>query len=143
MPWNQKRDRLDLAIELGRLDAALEIAKSAKRATCWKQVGDLALMTGHFDVAEQCFTEAKDLSSLFLLYTATSNREGLAKLQSHSEKSGEMNLNFLSSFLLVSQAKTHTCRMTKSPASSASLTPRRSPRPPSSVWHIVRRSCPR
>ena len=56
---------------------------------------------GHFDVAEQCFLEAKDMPSLFLLYTGTTNREGLEKLQGMSARSGEANLNFLSSFLLV------------------------------------------
>jgi len=93
--------KLDLAIELGRLDAALELAKTANKISAWKQVGDLALSSGNFEIAEQCFNEAKDSSSLFLLYTATSNREGLKKLQEMSGKSGEGNLAFLSSFLLV------------------------------------------
>ena len=93
--------KLDLAIELGRLDAALELAKAASKISSWKQVGDLALSTGNFDVAEQCFQEAKDVSSLFLLYTATSNREGLKQLQGISSKAGQANLTFLSSYLLV------------------------------------------
>ncbi len=94
--------KLDLAIELGRLDAALELAKAAAKVSSWKQVGDLALSSGNFEIAEQCFLEAKDLPSLFLLYTATSNREGLKQLQGMSSKSGEANLAFLSSYLLVS-----------------------------------------
>jgi coatomer subunit beta' len=93
--------KLDLAIELGLLKDALAMAKEAKKISCWKQVGDLALSMGFFEDAESCFLEAKDLSSLFLLYTATGNREGLQKLQGMSEQMGEANLNFFSNFLLV------------------------------------------
>jgi len=77
------------------------MAKEAKKISSWKQVGDLALLLGYFEEAEQCFTEAKDISSLFLLYTATGNREGLAKVQTMSSQSCDSNLNFMSSFLLV------------------------------------------
>ena len=77
------------------------MAREAKKISSWKQVGDLAMNLGYFEEAEQCFTEAKDISSLFLLYTATGNREGLQKLQELTTQSGEANLNFLSNFLLV------------------------------------------
>lgn len=93
--------KLDLAVELGKLDSALELAKTSGKVAAWKQVGDLALTMGDFDVAEDCFREAQDLSSLFLLYTSTSNREGLAWIQKASSEKGEANLLFLSSYLLV------------------------------------------
>jgi len=93
--------KLSLAIELALLDDALELAKASGKASSWKQVGDLALTKGYFDVAEKCFKEGKDLSSLFLLYTATSNREGLKELQEIALTEGIMNIAFLSNYLLV------------------------------------------
>jgi hypothetical protein len=77
------------------------MASAAQKVTCWKQVGDLALSLGYFDHAEKCFLEARDLPSLFLLYTATGNRPGLERLQGQAAQTGEANLSFMSSFLLV------------------------------------------
>lgn len=92
--------KLNLAVELGLLKEALELAKTAGKVAYWKQVGDLALTKGYFDIAEKCFQEAKDLSSLFLLYTATSDRDGLKKLQEIASKEGITNLAFLANYLL-------------------------------------------
>jgi coatomer subunit beta' len=94
--------KLDLAVELGKLDAALELAKASGKISAWKQVGDLALHVGSFDAAENCFKEAQDLPSLFLLYTSISNREGLKWIQQAATEKGEANLLFLTSYLLVS-----------------------------------------
>eukprot|EP01022_Parablepharisma_sp_SALTPOND_P018675 TRINITY_DN3091_c0_g1_i1.p1 TRINITY_DN3091_c0_g1~~TRINITY_DN3091_c0_g1_i1.p1 ORF type:complete len:534 (+),score=55.08 TRINITY_DN3091_c0_g1_i1:1008-2609(+) len=129
--------KLDLAIELGRLDAALELARDSGKVASWKQVGDLALSIGHFDVAEQCFQEAKDISSLFLLYTATSNREGLKQLQEMSAKGGEANLAFLSSFLLVLQNNVNHIRTIRTSAQNAWWNLRRSRRLHSSHHHTL------
>jgi len=88
-------------VELGLIKEALDMAKEAKKVASWKQVGDLALTLGYFEEAELCFVEAKDVSSLFLLYTSTDNREGLQKLQTMASQMGESNLNFMSNLLLV------------------------------------------
>lgn len=93
--------KLNLAIELGLLDDALDLAKKSGKTSSWKQVGDLALAKGYFDVAEKCFQEAKDLSSLFLLYTATSNHEGLKSLQETALSEGITNIAFIANYLLV------------------------------------------
>ena len=93
--------KLNLAIELGLMDDALKLAESSNKIAYWKQVGDLALTKGYFDIAEKCFENSNDLSSLFFLYTATSNREGLKKLQEMAGKEGIMNISFLANYLLV------------------------------------------
>ena len=93
--------KLDLAVELGKLDDSLQLAKTAGKIASWKQVGDLALSLGNFDIAENCFKEAQDLPSLFLLYSAISNREGIEEIQKMANDKGEANLMFLSSYLLV------------------------------------------
>lgn len=99
--------KLSLAIELGLLDEALELARQSGKPSSWKQVGDLSLAKGHFDTAEKCFQAAQDLPSLFLLYSATSDRQGLAALQEKALSEGVTNIAFLSNFLLV--AYRHKC----------------------------------
>jgi coatomer subunit beta' len=72
--------RFDLALALGRLDVALELAEAADTEHKWKTVGDTALANWDVKLATRCFEQAKDLGSLLLLYTATANAEGLKKL---------------------------------------------------------------
>lgn len=82
--------RFDLALALGKLPIALEIARSADVEHRWKTVGDAALSSFDIALAEECFVHAKDLGSLLLLYTSTANKKGLRKL---SEQAQEANLN--------------------------------------------------
>ena len=42
--------RFELAVQLGRLDAALEIAGEADSEGKWKQLGELAMSSGKLDV---------------------------------------------------------------------------------------------
>ena len=86
--------RFDLALALGDLSIALDIARSADVEHRWKTVGDAALAGWDIALAEQCFTHAKDLGSLLLLYTSTSNTDGLRKLVPQAEESGLHNVAF-------------------------------------------------
>ena len=86
--------RFDLALALARLDIALEIARSTDVEHRWKTVGDAALSGWDLALAEECFTHSRDLGSLLLLYTATSNGEGLRKLQARAEDAGLHNVAF-------------------------------------------------
>jgi coatomer subunit beta' len=86
--------RFDLALSLGNLPIALEIARTADVDHRWKTVGDAALSGWDIALAEECFTHAKDLGSLLLLYTATSNTEGLVKLAKQAEEATLNNVAF-------------------------------------------------
>ena len=72
--------RFDLALNLNNLPIALEIAREANVEHRWKTVGDAALSAWDVALAEECFSNAKDLGSLLLLYTSTSNDRGLRKV---------------------------------------------------------------
>ncbi|KAI9655862.1 MAG: Coatomer subunit beta' [Trizodia sp. TS-e1964] len=86
--------RFDLALLLGNLTIALEIARSANVEHKWKTVGDAALAAWNLVLAEECFTNAKDLGSLLLLHSSTCNQAGLRELAKQADASGSKNIAF-------------------------------------------------
>ncbi|KAF2763007.1 Coatomer, beta' subunit [Pseudovirgaria hyperparasitica] len=86
--------RFDLALSLQRLDVALELAREANVEHKWKTVGDAALTGWDVALASECFTNAKDLGSLLLLHTATSNVEGLRALAEQADSASANNVAF-------------------------------------------------
>lgn len=86
--------RFDLALALNNLSIALDIAREADVEHRWKTVGDAALGGWDIPLAEECFTNAKDLGSLLLLYTCTCNADGLRKLIEQAELAASNNIAF-------------------------------------------------
>ncbi|KAJ5176067.1 uncharacterized protein N7482_001944 [Penicillium canariense] len=86
--------RFDLALSLNDLETALEIARVANVEHKWKTIGDAALAGWNLSLAQECFTNAKDLGSLLLLHTASNNREGLRALAAQASESGLHNVAF-------------------------------------------------
>jgi len=92
--------RFELAVQLGKLEIAVEIAKEAATEQKWKQLGDLALAHSKLDLAEECLSSAEDIPGLLLLYTSSGNPEGMLKLAKLSLSKGKHNVAFLCFFLL-------------------------------------------
>ncbi|CEJ59204.1 Putative Coatomer subunit beta [Penicillium brasilianum] len=86
--------RFDLALSLNDLETALEIARVANVEHKWKLIGDAALASWNLALAQECFTQAKDVGSLLLLHTASNNREGLRALAVQASDSGLHNVAF-------------------------------------------------
>lgn len=88
--------RFDLALSLNDLATALEIIREAKVENThkYKSLGDAALASWNLSLAEECFTQAKDVGSLLLLHTASNNREGLRALVAQASESGLHNVAF-------------------------------------------------
>lgn len=86
--------RFDLALSLNDLETALKIAGEAKVEHKWKVLGDAALAAWNLSLAQECFTNAKDVGSLLLLHTASNNREGLRSLATQAVDSGLHNVAF-------------------------------------------------
>lgn len=86
--------RFDLALALNNLPIALEIAREADVEHRWKTVGDAALAAWELTLAEECFANAKDLGSLLLVYTSTSDGEGLRRLTAQAVEAGAHNIAF-------------------------------------------------
>ena len=92
--------KFDLALALHQLDIALELARAADIDHKWKTVGDAALAAWDVTLATECFTHAKDLGSLLLIHTSTSNKEGLEALATQAEEAGAHNVAFTSKWIL-------------------------------------------
>jgi coatomer subunit beta' len=86
--------RFDLALSLGNLPIALEIARTADVEHRWKTVGDAALSAWNIALAEECFKSARDYGSLLLLYTSTSNEPGLRQLALQAQEANLHNIAF-------------------------------------------------
>lgn len=86
--------KFELALGLNKLDVALQIAREADVEHKWKTVGDAALTGWDLALAEECFTNAKDLGSLLLLHSSTGNTEGLRKLAEQADLAGSNNVAF-------------------------------------------------
>ncbi|XP_024969366.1 coatomer subunit beta'-2-like isoform X2 [Cynara cardunculus var. scolymus] len=92
--------RFELAIHLGKLEIAKDIALVAQSESKWKQLGELAMSTGMLDMAEDCLKHANDLSGLLLLYSSLGDAEEIAKLASLAKENGKNNVAFACLFLL-------------------------------------------
>nr|CAG8554296.1 10880_t:CDS:10 [Entrophospora candida] len=87
--------KFELAVQLNKLDIAVEIAREVDTETKWKIVGDSALNAWKFSLAEECLKKAKDLSSLLLLYTASGNSKGIKELAESAAADGKNNVAFI------------------------------------------------
>ncbi|VFQ87388.1 unnamed protein product [Cuscuta campestris] len=92
--------RFELAVHLGRLEIAKEIAVVAQSESKWKQLGELAMSTGMLDMAEDCLKHANDLSGMLLLYSSLGDADGITELASLAKEQGKNNVSFLCLFLL-------------------------------------------
>lgn len=86
--------KFDLALALGHLQIALDLAKEADVEHKWKTVGDAALTGWDVALAAECFKNAKDLGSLLLLHSSTGDREGLKALSEQAQEAGAHNVAF-------------------------------------------------
>ncbi|XP_060958893.1 coatomer subunit beta'-1 [Cannabis sativa] len=92
--------KFDLAIQLGRLEIAKEIATKAQSESKWKQLGELAMSSGQFELAETCLLHGMDLSGLLLFYSSIGDAQGILKLVSLAKEQGKNNVAFLCLFML-------------------------------------------
>lgn len=92
--------RCELALGLGKLDLAAEIARSSPSELKWKQIGELATQKGRIELAKQSFLEANDMASLLTIAAVGSNAELLETVSVRSSEANIMNISFLSNFML-------------------------------------------
>ncbi|KAI7849632.1 coatomer WD associated region-domain-containing protein [Circinella umbellata] len=92
--------KFDLAINLGKLDIATEIARELDNESRWRNLSDVALSNWKFDLAEECLQKSKDLSGLLLFYTASGNRTGVREVADQALAQGKNNIAFSALFEL-------------------------------------------
>jgi coatomer subunit beta' len=98
----------ELATTLGRLEQAADfIRKICAQGNParpprgkWKQLGDVALEQGNFELARSCFHEAKDFGAQFLVHTACGDAMELRKTALLAKEAGVSNIAVLCFLLL-------------------------------------------
>ncbi|GBG65649.1 hypothetical protein CBR_g51949 [Chara braunii] len=91
--------KFDLALQLGNLDCAREVAEEMGTEVKWRQLGELAMSAGKFELAQECLCNAVDLSGLLLLSTAMGNVKRMEDLGRMAKEQGKSNVAFLCLFL--------------------------------------------
>ncbi|KAG5495285.1 hypothetical protein JKF63_02352 [Porcisia hertigi] len=86
--------RFDLAIQLKQLPLAYRIASAENLASHWKQVGDIALEQGYFDMAIESLEKCNDWSGLLLIYTSFHDMQAISRLGDCCLQNGQANLAF-------------------------------------------------
>ncbi|XP_029656019.1 coatomer subunit beta'-like [Octopus sinensis] len=59
--------KFELAIQIRDIDSSLFLANELMDENKWKQVADLALSLGDYEIAKECLKHVKDYSSLLLM----------------------------------------------------------------------------
>lgn len=92
--------KFELALQLGDLKIAYQLAKEAESEQKWKQLAELATSRCEFGLAQDCLHQAQDFGGLLLLASAAGNAQMVNKLGQTAETAGENNVAFLSYFTL-------------------------------------------
>uniref|UniRef100_F1KTB4 Beta'-coat protein n=1 Tax=Ascaris suum TaxID=6253 RepID=F1KTB4_ASCSU len=92
--------RFELALSLGELQLAYELAVVADSEEKWGQLSQAATLRSELMLAAQCLGRAHDYGGLLLLATSAGSAHLLSKLASDSLASSKNNVAFLSYFLL-------------------------------------------
>ncbi|WFD42995.1 Coatomer subunit beta' [Malassezia psittaci] len=95
--------RFDLALALDKFDVALDIARTAPSSGSeirWRTIGDRALARWNVMLAQECFENANDVQSLFLIASAQKNRRLLQHVAQQAQAQGQFNIAF-SAFLQI------------------------------------------
>jgi len=92
--------RFDLAVSLGDLQIAKDIAAENDSEQKWKQLAELAIKQSEFELAQEALHKAQDLGGLLLLATSAGNANMVLKLAQSAEEAGKNNVSFTSYFLL-------------------------------------------
>lgn len=91
--------RFDLALQLGKLEAAFELASLIDSPHKWRQLGDIALTQWKTSLAEKCFLKSGDLPSLLLIYSSWGNIAGLVSLAVVAMEQEQYNIAFSAYFI--------------------------------------------
>ena len=92
--------RFDLALALGELKIATELAHQADSEEKWKQLSQAATQKGELQLAGECLSKAHDYGGLLLLASCAGSEKLMTTLAKDSYESGQHNASFLSNLLL-------------------------------------------
>ncbi|XP_060069348.1 coatomer subunit beta'-like isoform X3 [Ylistrum balloti] len=92
--------KFELAVQLGDLKIAYQIAKESEAEQKWKQLAELAISKCEFGLAQECLHQAQDFGGLLLLASSAGNSQMVARLGETAANAGQNNVSFISNFVL-------------------------------------------
>ncbi|VDK81392.1 unnamed protein product [Litomosoides sigmodontis] len=92
--------RFELALSLGDLKLAYDLAVTADSEEKWRQLSQAATLKSELMLAGECLGRARDYGGLLLLATSAGSAALLSKLASDAQLSAQHNSSFLSYLLL-------------------------------------------
>ncbi|XP_065060961.1 coatomer subunit beta'-like isoform X2 [Rhopilema esculentum] len=92
--------RFELALQIGDLKVAYEIAVESDSEQKWKQIAELAIQQCEFPLAQECLFKAQDYAALLLLASCSCDGNIMLKLATEAEKCGKYNVAYLAYFSL-------------------------------------------
>uniref|UniRef100_A0A914QEA6 Coatomer WD associated region domain-containing protein n=1 Tax=Panagrolaimus davidi TaxID=227884 RepID=A0A914QEA6_9BILA len=91
--------RFELALNLGELDIAYELAKQAKSDEKWKQLSKAANLKSNLLLAAECMERARDYSGLLVLASSSGSTHLMNKLANDAHNENEENISFFAYLL--------------------------------------------
>lgn len=92
--------RFDLALQIGDLETALQLARESENPQKWSQLAEVATAQNQFELVKECLKRANDFGGLLLLASSAGDAAAIESLGAASAAQGKHNIAFLSSFLL-------------------------------------------
>ena len=92
--------KFELAVQLGELNTAFEIAQQSDNDQKWRILAELATANADLALAEDCLRRADDASALALLASSTGDRELMAYAGQQAAANGHNNIAFMTAFAL-------------------------------------------
>lgn len=92
--------RFELAISLGELDTAKELAQQSDSEEKWRQLAQVATLKSDLVLAGECLRRAKDYGGLLLLASCAGSPQLMGLLANDSHTAGQHNVAFLSTLML-------------------------------------------
>lgn len=92
--------RFDLALQIGDLKTAVELAREAENPQKWSQLAEVATNQNQFDLVQECFERANDFGGQLLLATSSGDADMIRQLGENGVAQGKHNISFLSMFML-------------------------------------------
>lgn len=92
--------RFDLALQIGDLQTALELARDSENPQKWSQLAEVATNQNQFELVKECLGKANDFGGLLLLATSAGDESMLQFLAESTKTQERNNISFLATFLL-------------------------------------------
>lgn len=90
----------DLALKIGDLNKALQLAREADSPQKWSQLAEIATTQNKMELVKECLLRANDLGGLLLLATSAGDESMLISLKDSAMTQGKYNVAFMSMMLL-------------------------------------------